>query len=56
MMNELDENPKIIELCLAHGDEDKVAGVYNRAERRQKRRELMQRWSDYIDQLKGGGV
>jgi integrase len=56
MMNELDENPRIIELCLAHGDDDKVAGVYNRAERKQKRRELMQKWSDFIDELKRGAV
>jgi integrase len=52
IMNDRDESPVMIELCLAHGDEDKVAKVYNRAERRQKRRELMQRWADLIDQLK----
>lgn len=44
-----------IELQLAHVHKDKVAGVYNRAERLDERRSMMQWYADYLDLLKAGG-
>ena len=52
LMNDAGEEPKIIEACLAHGNPDKVAAIYNRAEYQPQRRALMQTWADYIDKLK----
>ena len=41
-----------VEKQLAHGDPDKVRGAYNRAEKLQERREMMQWLADEIDRLK----
>ena len=41
----------VIELCLAHGVGSAVSRVYNRALLLDKRRELLQRWADLIDNL-----
>ena len=45
-------NGDIIEMCLAHTVGNKVEQAYNHAERLQERRDLMQRWADYCDELK----
>lgn len=52
LMNDEGEDPKIIEACLAHEQADKVAKIYSRAIYQPERRALMQRWADYIDQVK----
>lgn len=52
LLNDANEDPKIIEACLAHGNPDKVAAVYNRALYKPERRALMTRWADMIDSLK----
>lgn len=44
----------LVELQLSHIEENKVAGAYNEAESLNERREMMQTYSDYLDQLKGG--
>jgi integrase len=54
LMNGAGEDPKIIEACLAHEQQDKVAKIYNRALYQPERQKLMQRWADYIDELKKG--
>jgi integrase len=46
----------LIEISLAHGDEDKVRGIYNRAEYRTKRAELAQWYSDQLDLFRRGGA
>jgi hypothetical protein len=51
-MNGTGADPRIIELCLAHGTPDRVAAIYNRWEFQEQRRELMQAWADLIDKLK----
>ena len=33
-------------------ERDKIAGIYDRSQRVPERRDLMQKWADYIDQLK----
>ncbi len=48
-------HPDAIERALAHGDSDAVRGIYNRGHYWQERIEMMQWWSDYLDQLRAGG-
>jgi integrase len=52
LMNSTGADPKIIEACLAHEAQDKVAKIYNRALYQPERRALMQAWSDLIEKLK----
>ena len=54
MLHELGKPSQVIELQLAHKDQNEVRRIYNRSERLQERRELMQEWADYIDQLTAG--
>ena len=52
LLNELGEPPDLIELQLAHVESNKSRAAYNRAERLEERRGLMQRWADYLDSLR----
>ena len=52
LMNELGIAPDLIELQLAHREQDKVRASYNRAERLAERAKLMQSWSDRLDELR----
>jgi hypothetical protein len=45
----------VIELQLAHKERNKVRAAYNRAQRLDERRKMMQAWADYLDGLKAGG-
>ncbi len=51
-LNEMGWPPDVIELQLAHAERNKVRAAYNRAARMNERRELMQAWADYLDELK----
>jgi integrase len=52
MLNEvLGVNKDVVERQLAHKETNKIRGAYNRAEYLAERREMMQRWADYIDEL-----
>lgn len=53
MLNDLGVDPAVVELQLSHAKQDKIAGIYDRSQRVPDRRALMQRWADYIDELKG---
>ena len=53
-LNELGFPPDVIELQLAHAERNKVRAAYNRAERLDERRKMMQAWADYLDGLKDG--
>jgi integrase len=53
LLNELGVAPDIIELQLAHRDSS-VRAIYNRSERLEERRAMMQRWADYLDELRRG--
>lgn len=46
--------PEIIEHQLAHRVPDALGTAYNRTRFLKQRREMMQRWSDYLDELKAG--
>lgn len=51
-LNELGFRDDVIERQLAHTDSNKVRAVYNHAEHLDERKIMMQRWSDYLDNLK----
>ncbi|MDN3391131.1 integrase domain-containing protein [Pseudoalteromonas sp. APC 3691] len=53
-LNEHEFNPDVIEAALAHVDKNKVRSAYNRAEYIEKRRELMNWWSDHIGRASQG--
>lgn len=46
--------PEIIELQLAHRKKDPNGGAYDRVAFLPERRLMMQRWADYLDELKAG--
>lgn len=51
-LNETGFEPDVIELQLTHRDRNKVRADYNRSERLQERRDMMQTRADYLDGLK----
>ena len=51
LLNELGFDADVIERQLAHRERNKVRAAYHRAEYLVERREMMQRWADYIDAL-----
>jgi integrase len=52
LLNEQGWNPDLIELQLAHKERNKVRAAYNRAQRLDERRKMMQAWADYLVRLK----
>ncbi|MDC0336404.1 tyrosine-type recombinase/integrase [Pseudodesulfovibrio sp.] len=54
-LNEMGWNRDWVERQLAHVEENKVRGAYNRAEFLPSRIKMMQAWADYLDGLKDGG-
>jgi integrase len=54
LLNELGFPPDIIELQLAHQERNEVRAAYNRAQRLDERRRMMQAWADYLDGLRAG--
>ena len=40
---------------MAHAERNKVHAAYNRAQRLDERRKMMNAWADYIDSLKADG-
>ena len=51
-LNESNFKYDIVEAALAHSDSNEVRAAYNRATYLQQRREMMQWWSDHIDEAK----
>jgi integrase len=51
---ELKIRPEIIEQQLAHTVRDPLGRAYNRTAHIVERRKMMQRWADYLDELKDG--
>lgn len=46
--------PELIEHQLAHAVKDPLGRAYNRTAHLEQRQEMMQRWADYLDQLRSG--
>lgn len=51
-LNESGFNGDLIELQLAHVEQDRSRAAYNRASRMDDRREMMQWWADHLDALR----
>ena len=45
---------ELAESALAHVLKDKTEAAYQRGDLLEKRREMMQKWADYLDKLKAG--
>jgi integrase len=54
LLNELGLSPDVIELQLAHQERNEVRAAYNRAQRLEERRKMMQAWADYLERLRTG--
>jgi integrase len=52
LLNEQGFPPDVIELQLAHGERNRVRAAYNRAQRLEERRKMMQSWADYLGTLR----
>lgn len=53
LLNELgDIRHDVIEAQLAHAEKNSVREAYNHAQYLSERKELMQKWADYLDSLK----
>jgi integrase len=50
---ELEFDADVIERQLAHQERNKVRGAYHRAQYLPQRREMMQKWADFVDELAG---
>ena len=47
-------SPDVIEAQLAHSVRDNLGRAYNRTEFIEQRRAMLQRWADYLDELRQG--
>lgn len=56
LLHEAGWDSTLIELQLAHRDTNTIRAIYNRAERLDERRKMMQSWADYLDALKTGAM
>lgn len=54
-LNEMGFRPDLIEAQLCHKDPDAVRAIYNRSEYLDERREMMQKWADYLIDLRNNG-
>lgn len=54
ILHELGYRHDVIELQLAHQERNAVSAAYNHATYLKERRELMQAWADYMDELRRG--
>ena len=53
-LHELGYPSHLIEKQLSHSDRNKIRAAYNFADFLPERRNMLQRWADYLDQLKAG--
>lgn len=55
ILNEMGFPPDWIERQLAHDERDEVRGAYNSAQYLPGRRQMLQRWADWLDELNASG-
>ncbi len=55
ILNEKGYRSDVIELLLAHVEKNQVRAAYNRAEYLDERREVLQWWADYLDEISVDG-
>ncbi len=51
----LEIEDKIVEAQLAHAVPDALGRAYNRTQYLEQRRDMLQRWADYVERLRAGG-
>ena len=51
LLNEQGYRADVIEAQLAHGEKNAIRAAYNHAEYLPERRQMMQEWADYLDEL-----
>jgi len=51
LMGEWGWDRNLVELQLSHVKRDRIQGIYDRSQRLEERRELMQKWSDWLDEV-----
>lgn len=56
LLNERGHRPDVIEAQLSHKGTDKIRAIYNRAQYLDERRQLMQAWADYLDELRASSL
>lgn len=56
ILNEKGFEPELIEVALAHVDKDEVRSAYNRADYIERRRPMMDWWSEHIQQAATGSL
>lgn len=56
VLNEQGFDRDLVEAALAHVDANQVRSAYNRTDYLERRREMMQWWSDYIEQAGMGNL
>jgi integrase len=56
LLNEQGWPPDAIERQLSHTEDDEVRGAYNYAQHLSVRRQMMQVWADYLDDLRSGRI
>ena len=54
IVQELNVDPQVVEAQLAHGKSGPLGAAYDRADFMTQRRQMMQRWADYLDTLRNG--
>ncbi|HEV7577962.1 MAG TPA: hypothetical protein VGO85_18170 [Caldimonas sp.] len=56
IVERLGVTPDVIEAQLAHMKSGPLGSAYDRAEFLQQRRDMMQQWTDYCDELRDGAA
>jgi integrase len=55
-LNEMGFRPDVIEAQLAHVEENRVRAAYNHARYTDERRDMMQSWADYVDEVRSSST
>ncbi|HFC91987.1 MAG TPA: integrase, partial [Leucothrix mucor] len=54
LLNEQGFNEDWVEMQLTHAPRNKIRAIYNRAKYLPQRKQMMQHWADYLDNLRTG--
>jgi integrase len=52
LLNERGYDADVIEIQMAHLNQDRIRATYNKAQWMEKRTQMMQEWADYLDELR----
>jgi hypothetical protein len=52
LLNEMGYEADVIEIQMAHLNQDRIRATYNKAQWMEKRIQMMQEWADYLDGLR----